>query len=46
MFNKAATDLETKGVINLKKYTKYLTEKNSELVWTLSDKEILLMIGY
>ena len=32
MFNKAATDLETKGVINLKKYTKYLTKKNSEPV--------------
>ena len=31
MFNKGATDLETKGVINLKKYTKYLT-KNSEPV--------------
>ena len=30
--NKAATDLETKGVINLKKYAKYLTKKNSELV--------------
>ena len=30
MFNKAATDLETKGVINLKKYTKYLAKKNSE----------------
>ena len=32
MFNKAATDLETKGVINLKKYTKYLTQKNSNPV--------------
>ena len=32
MFNKAATDLETKGVINLKKYTKYLVKKNSEPV--------------
>ena len=30
MFNKAATDLETKGVVNLKKYTKYLAKKNSE----------------
>ena len=28
MFNKAATDLETKGVINLKKYTKCLAKKN------------------
>ena len=27
MFNKAATDLETKGVSNLKRYTKYLTKK-------------------
>ena len=25
MFNKAATDLDTKGVINLRRYTKYLT---------------------
>ena len=32
MFNNAATDLETKAVINLKKYTKYLTKKNSEPV--------------
>ena len=32
MFNKAVTDLETKGVISLKKYTKYLTKKNSEPV--------------
>ena len=32
MFNKAATDLEKKGVNNLKKYTKYLTKKNSEPV--------------
>ena len=32
MFNKAATDLETKGVVNLKKYTKYLTKKTSKLV--------------
>ena len=32
MFNKAAMDLETKGVINLKKYTKYLTKKISEPV--------------
>ena len=32
MFNKAATDLETKGVINLKKYPKYLAKKNSEPV--------------
>ena len=30
MFNKTATDLETKAVINLKKYTKYLAKKNSE----------------
>ena len=32
MFNKAATDLETKGVINLRRYTKYLTKKTSKLV--------------
>ena len=30
MFNKAATDLETKRVINLRKYTKYLAKKNSK----------------
>ena len=28
MFNKAATDLESKGVINLRKYTRYLNKKN------------------
>ena len=27
MFNKAATDLDTNGVINLRRYTKYLTKK-------------------
>ena len=32
MFNKVATDLETKGVINLRRYTKYLTKKTSKLV--------------
>ena len=32
MFNKAATDLDTKGVINLKKYTRYLTKKASKPV--------------
>ena len=32
MFNKAATDLETKGVINLKRYTEYLTKKTSKPV--------------
>ena len=31
-FNKAATDLDTKGVINLRKYTKYLTKKTSKPV--------------
>ena len=30
MFNKAATNLDTKGVINLRKYTKYLTKKTSK----------------
>ena len=29
MFNKAATDLEAKGMINLKRYTKYLAKKDS-----------------
>ena len=28
MFNKAATNLDTKGVINLRRYTKYLTKKD------------------
>ena len=32
MFNKAATDLETKGVINFRRYSKYLTKKTSKLV--------------
>ena len=32
MFNKAATDLESKGVIDLKKYTRYLTKKTSRPV--------------
>ena len=32
MFNKAATDLEAKGMINLKRYTKYLAKKDSKLV--------------
>ena len=30
MFNKASTDLDTKGVINLRRYTKYLTKKTSK----------------
>ena len=30
MFNKAATDLEAKGMINLKKYPKYLAKKDSK----------------
>ena len=29
MFNKAASDLSTKGVINLKKYNRYLVKKTS-----------------
>ena len=32
MFNKAATDLEAKGMINLRKYTKYLAKKDSKPV--------------
>ena len=32
MCNKAATDLESKGVINHKKYTRYLTKKMSRPV--------------
>ena len=30
MFNKAATNLNTKGFINLRKYTEYLTKKTSK----------------
>ena len=30
MFNKAATNLDTKGVINLRRYTTYLTKKTSK----------------
>ena len=30
MFTKTATDLDTKGVINLQRYTKYLTKKTSK----------------
>ena len=30
MFNKVATDLDTKGMINLRRYTKYLTKKTSK----------------
>ena len=32
MFNKAATDLGTKGMINLRKCTKYLAKKDSKPV--------------
>ena len=32
MFSKAATDLEAKGMINLRKYTKYLARKDSKPV--------------
>ena len=32
VFNKAATDLEAKGMINLRRYTKYLAKKDSKLV--------------
>ena len=32
MFNKAATDLEAKGMINPRKYTKYLAKKGSKPV--------------
>ena len=35
MFNKAATGLEAKGMINLRKYTKYLVKKDSKPVLTL-----------
>ena len=32
MFNRAATDLNTKGIINLKKYNQYLVKKSSKPV--------------
>ena len=32
MFNKAVTDLEAKGMINLRKYTKYLVKKDPKPV--------------
>ena len=32
MFNKAATNLGAKGMINLRRYTKYLAKKDSKLV--------------
>ena len=32
MFNQAATDLHTKGIINLRKYTRYLNKKTSKPV--------------
>ena len=31
MFNRAATDLDDKGVINLKKYSKYLYKKSKPI---------------
>ena len=46
IFNKAATDLETKGMINLRRYSKYLTKKISKPVWTLCHKELLIIIYY
>ena len=46
MFNKAATDLETKGLINLMKYTKYLIKKTSKPVQTLYNNEHLTIIDY
>ena len=30
MFNKATSDLNTKGIINLKKYNRYLVKKTSK----------------
>ena len=32
MFNQAATDLDMKGIINLRKYTRYLNKKTSKPV--------------
>ena len=44
MFNNAATDLDTKGVINLRRYTKYLTKKTSKPILTFHNKGLLLII--
>ena len=32
MFNQAASDLDTKGIINLKKYNQYFVKKSSKPV--------------
>ena len=42
MFNKAATDLITKGVINVRKYTQYLTKKTSKPAKTFCNRKLLL----
>ena len=44
MFNKAATNLHTKGVINLRRYTKYLNKKTSKPKSTLYNRRLLLII--
>ena len=36
MFNKAASDLNTKGVINLKKYSRYLVDMTSYILKDLT----------
>ena len=46
MFNKAATDLESKGVTNLKKYTRYLNKKTSKPVCTLNNNKQLITTDY
>ena len=45
MFNKAATDLDINGVINLRRYTRYLTKKTSKPAQTLHKRGLLLIIN-
>ena len=42
MFSKAATDLDTKGVINLRRYPKYLTKKTSKPVLTFHNRGTII----
>ena len=42
MFNKAAADLEAKGMINLKEYTKYLAKKDAKVMWSFEYDGIMI----
>ena len=39
MFNHAAADLNDKGIINLKKYSKYLYKKSKPIKWNYAIDE-------